>query len=336
MGDKSKIEWTDATWNPVVGCTKVSEGCRNCYAFELHGNRHKGKINGAKLPEQYAKPFSEIQIFPDRLDQPLRWKRPRKIFVNSLSDLFHQDVPDDFIDEVFAVMALCPQHTFQVLTKRPQRMRDYLSKPSSPYAIDKLADLSPLMEQWGWMSPEDAANIAPPGSVLPKWPEWPLPNVWLGVTVENQQAADERIPLLLQTPAAIRWLSCEPLLGSVDLISAGAINYEIVNTWQSTMEPLIDWVVVGGESGSKARPMHPDWVRSLRDQCQDAGVPFLFKQWGEWAPSLSLAALPSKSTECVKAGKETLHRVGKRAAGRVIDGRTWDEYPNSEEVESSE
>ncbi|MBY9081021.1 phage Gp37/Gp68 family protein [Paenibacillus sp. HN-1] len=335
MGDKTKIEWTDATWNPIVGCSKVSEGCRNCYAFDLHGQRHTAKQAGKQLPEQYAKPFSEIQLFPDRLDQPLRWRRPRRIFVNSMSDLFHPDVPDEYIDEVFEVMAMCQNHTFQVLTKRPARMLEWFNTVRSRRPIQGQGVCtggSPFC--MGAYCKTHDASVGYCGS------PWPLPNVWLGVTVENQQAADERIPLLLQTPAAVRFLSCEPLLGSVDLskwlMTPGWVPsyYDPDNrNGQPNAEPTndyINWCIVGGESGSKARPMHPDWARSLRDQCQAAGVPFLFKQWGEWKETHSLRCNEPgiKGKPWVTFDPDTsVCRIGKQAAGRELDGRTWDEYP---------
>lgn len=357
MSDKTKISWTDSTWNVSRGCSKVSDGCRNCYA-EAMANR----FSGAGMPYEGTitdgRWNGRIRLAPKVLDQPLRWQRPRRIFVNSMSDLFHPDVPDDYIDQVFAVMALCPQHTFQVLTKRPERMLEYFT-PSA--CNDKLGDLSPWMEQWGWISPEDAANIAPPGSTLPKWPEWPLPNVWLGVSVENQKAADDRIPLLLETPAAIRWLSCEPLLGPVDLNAVprpdnayfaqrgerGCITDpnepDDYVYWHKRDQ--IHWVVVGGESGRNARPMHPDWARSLRDQCQAAGVPFHFKQWGEWAPHDRTATDSDPEFWIAHQGPagyvhtsippsdyglvEYMNRIGKAAAGRMLDGRIWDEYPEA-------
>ncbi len=347
------IEWTDTVWNPVTGCSKVSEDCRNCYAFALHDMRHKAYQEGKKLPQQYAKPFNEIQLFSDRLEQPLKWRKPRRIFVNSMADLFHDDVPFDFIDQVFAVMALCQQHTFQILTKRPKRMLEYFAVNETRWY--KLADIAPYMEQWGWISPEDAANIAPPGSTLPKWPRWPLPNVWLGTSVENQKAADERIPLLLQTPAAVRFLSCEPLLGPVDLDSIPGMDgiretvldpecwgdcdcnnmfgYDLGcrrNGGDGRLTRRIDWVICGGESGPNARPMHPDWVESLRDQCQSAGVPFFFKQWGEWAPFNQMDKLPGHETNAVKMGNVTCWRVGKQRAGRLLDGVEWNEFPGGE------
>ena len=282
-----KIEWTDETWNPVTGCTKVSEGCDHCYAETI-----AHRFTGTKA---YPNGF-DVTLRPERLDQPLRWKRPRKVFVNSMSDLFHKDVPDDYIARVFAVVALAPQHTFQVLTKRPGRMRSLLSS-----------------EQF-----ESAVFLATEGRFEGCFP-WPLPNVWLGTSVENQKWADVRIPLLLDTPAAIRFLSCEPLLGPIDLFA-----------WNIDRGMRVDWVIVGGESGPHARPMHPDWARQLRDDCLTAGIPFHFKQWGEWvtedqAPEDII--LPGLSTYLLGDDEPDFYKVGKKAAGREIDGQTWDEYP---------
>lgn len=326
MSDKSKIEWTDATWNPVTGCSKVSEGCRNCYALTF-SERFRG------TPGHYFENGFDITLRPDKLDQPLRWKRPRRIFVNSMSDLFHPEVSDDFIDQVFAVMALCPQHTFQVLTKRPERMAEYFRHHYRHAKVEIEAAAISI-----------DAGVEEEGEVTF---DWPLPNVWLGVSVENQKAADERIPLLLQTPAAVRFLSCEPLLGPVDLNAVPRTDNAYF-VWRGEKgcitdpnEPddyvywhkrdQINWVIVGGESGHKARPMHPDWVRSLRDQCQAAGVPFFFKQWGEWAQVHELRCNEPgiKGKPWFNFDPDTaLCRIGKQAAGRLLDGRTWDEFPS--------
>ena len=230
MGDKTHISWTDATWNPVVGCTRVSAGCDHCYAFALHDRRHAqnrfafraaGYDSGEEMratltrdgqgqrlpwPAQYDLPFSRVQLLPDRLDQPLRWRKPRRVFVNSMSDLFHEDVPDEYISHVFAVMAMAPQHTFQILTKRAGRQCDYLREMAS----------DPEGYAWAWA--REASNVFLDGREAPRAVEtWPLPNVMLGVSVEDQATADERIPLLLKTPAAMRFVSCEPLLEAVDL-----------------------------------------------------------------------------------------------------------------------
>ena len=290
MGDKSAIEWTEATWNPVTGCTKVSEGCRNCYAkFQAWP-----RLAASPSTVYYGRKFENVAWHPERFDQPLRWKKPRRIFVNSMSDLFHESIPTRVIDEIFRVMNLARRHIFQVLTKRPHRMQEYCA----------LRD--------------------------------PLPNVWLGVSVEDQQTADSRVPLLLQTDAAVRWLSCEPLLGHIDL-------------WhQFRWLSHIDWIVVGGESGKNARPMHPDWVRSLRDQCHRCSLAFFFKQWGEWTPERP-SSFGRRASGMVAFDNEarhynprqpddwltmtTMYRAGKKKAGRMLDGRTWDEYPNMETSE---
>ena len=342
MSDKTKIEWTDATWNPVTGCTKVSTGCDHCYAETI-----ATRFFGTPL---YPNGF-EVTLRPERLDQPIRWKRPRRIFVNSMSDLFHADVPDDYIAQVFAVMAIASRHTFQVLTKRHGRMKALLN------SRDFYATVRGHLRNTYGFSEVDAF-----GTDL-----FPLLNVWLGVSVEDQKTADLRIPLLLDTPAAVRFLSCEPLLGPVDLRDhvdrwteddLGTCDWGNCNSASVALrrdyahDPTdvhmlsvcaahrgIDWVIVGGESGPGARPMHPSWALSLRDQCVAASVPFPFKQWGEWKPTERLGAGvlddPREAyAEVVDDGKlqfiewrRIMCRVGKKAAGRELDGRTWDEYP---------
>ena len=303
MSDKTKIEWTDATWNPVTGCTKVSQGCKHCYA-ERDWARLQHLLRFA------GRAFTEVVCHPERLDQPLRWLKPRRIFVNSMSDLFHEDVPDEFIDRVFAVMSLSYRHTFQVLTKRPGRMRDYMMRDPMTGALRDLA-----WQIAGWRN----------GQVTP----FPRKNIWLGVSVEDQATADERIPLLLQTPAAVRWVSAEPLLGPIDLLRAGAIEMDSVGCLtpgggESFARGLVDWIVVGGESGPKARPMHPDWARSLRDQCASADVAFLHKQNGEFA---SVSEVEGHGLHFVFPDGATVRRVGKKAAGRLLDGVQHDGYP---------
>ncbi len=344
MSDKTAIEWTDATWNPVTGCTKVSAGCKHCYAEREW--RRMTKL----VPAYTGRDFTDVLTHADRLDQPLRWKKPRKVFVNSMSDLFHDAVPNEFIDRVFAVMALASRHTFQVLTKRPERMRDYLSSGDVVQRVIHQA-FKLDCEAGAWMNADH--NIG--GHKI-----MPLPNVWLGVSVEDQAAANERIPLLLDTPAAVRWISAEPLLGSVDLVVpfAGAK----VNSARGARPgiPPLDWVVVGGESGPKARPMHPQWARDLRDQCAAAGVPFLFKQWGEWVPrsscyhtfedGLSCADLDPGASKwpCIRLNENGgdghrlededggdsayMQRVGKKRAGRLLDGVTHDGYPEGDKA----
>jgi protein gp37 len=253
VADKSSIEWTDATWNPVTGCTKVSLGCDHCYAERIV-ERFKGK--GA---------FENVTLNEERLEAPLRWRKPRRVFVNSMSDLFHESVPDRYIADVFAVMALAKQHTFQVLTKRHGRMRSLLRRKAFRTGVQRAA-----LKRAGGEAPW----------LVEPW--WPLRNVWLGVSVEDQKWADIRVPALLDTPAAVRFLSCEPLLGPVDILHPYLVPGPdcACERGGSVCDPTIDWVIAGGESGPGARPMHPDWARSLRDQCLAAGVPYFFKQTG--------------------------------------------------------
>lgn len=341
MSDKTGIEWTDATWNPVTGCSKVSAGCKHCYA-----EREWPRMT--KLAQAYAgRDFTDVRTHADRLDQPIRWKKPRIIFVNSMSDLFHPDVPFEFIDRVFAVMALAKQHVFQVLTKRPERMLEYFKSFNDRSAEARGFNVCAWADKTFGISDAQIADIGR----TPKG----LPNVWLGVSVEDQAAANDRIPLLLDTPAAVRWISAEPLLGPVRLsglfglitddedVRIDALNGSFITSrYQEEPTPLgarIDWVVVGGESGPKARPMHPDWARSLRDQCAAAGVPFLFKQWGEWASTWGATTHLIYGDGTVVRGThdhpdawknktaETIARVGKKAAGRHLDGVTHDGYP---------
>lgn len=278
MGD-TKISWADKVWNPVTGCTKVSEGCRNCYA-ERMSKRLAGR---AGYPEDGFK----VTLHADKLGEPLRWKKPTRIFVCSMGDLFHKDVPDEFIAKVLDIIEKAPQHIFMVLTKRPERAEAFLN----------------------WCKVLWANSPIRPASCPPS-------NLWLGTSVEDQKTADERIPLLLQTPAAKRFVSYEPALGPVDLTrlpAAGA--YVCALRGARPAYPSLDWVIMGGESGPGARPMHPDWARSTRDQCQAAGVPFFFKQWGEWAPVWE------------KDGASVGRRVGKKAAGCLLDGKEHKERP---------
>lgn len=309
--DNTKIEWADASWTPIrarnlmtgkVGwhCEHVSEGCRFCYAETL--NRRLGTTFDFKPGHR-----ADIDIVLDEkmLTQPLRWKRSRRIFVCSMTDLFADFVSDEMIDRVFAVMALAPQHKFLVLSKRAARMQDYFAARTDgdPWAeaAGYIADLVGMREHPVVLEPSDM----------------PLANLWLGVSVEDQARADERISLLLATPAAVRFLSCEPLLGAVDLRLPPAAS-----------GPAVDWVIAGGESGRGARPMHPDWARSLRDQCQAAGVPFFFKQWGEHAPPEHIdPGWPALgyANDALEFGGT---RVGKKRAGRLLDGREWSEFPS--------
>jgi protein gp37 len=245
MAEHSSIEWTESTWNPVTGCEKVSPGCAHCYA-ERFAERFRG------VPGHPYEQGFDLRLWHDRLELPLRWKRPRLIFVNSMSDLFHPSVPDEFVLDVFDVMRRAEQHKFQVLTKRPERAAS-------------------LTERLLWSA-----------------------NIWMGTSVENQRFTI-RTRYLRGTGAAVKFLSCEPLLGPLDLDLSG-----------------IDWVIVGGESGPGARPMRFDWARDIKDQCRTADVPFFFKQWG--------------------AHDERGIRVGKHRAGRVLDGQTWDEMPRTRAI----
>jgi protein gp37 len=351
MGSKTGIEWTDATWNPIIGCSRVSEGCRNCYA-----ERHAGRFGGGKetVYSGLTKIVNGLPVWSGairetkQLLQPLRWKPGRpiydaktgarvgrdvskslRIFVNSMSDLFHENVTDEMRDRIFAVMALCPQHTFQVLTKRPERMLAYLQQVSDEKDMQRWVNA--ILELDTLPKPYDAEKV---GGLIEQM-EWPLPNVWLGVSVENQAAADERIPLLLQTPAAKRFLSCEPLLGSVLLrylhsVAHDGLEVDALSGFQfpeGCNEPRlceqIDWVICGGESGPGARAMHPDWARGLRDQCQATGVPFFFKQWGEYEPVSDDSAGP----HVAEIGGQKYLKCGKKAAGSLLDGVEWKEVP---------
>ncbi len=314
MGDKTKIEWADATWNPATGCTRASVGCDNCYAASM------SKRLEAMGSKGYEHGFTPAE-HPERLSIPGRWKRPRKIFVCSMGDLFHHDISFEFIAEIFNVMARTERHTYQVLTKRPQRMLDFFE----------------------WIGGE----------------AYPLPkNIWIGVTAENQETANERIPLLMQCPAAVRFVSCEPLLSSVNLTRAmyGA-NPMGMSCFGFTdgygYEALIDWVICGGETGNQARPMHPDWAIDLRDQCVAADVPFMFKQWGEWGNGgtddtrikcktvlrdgrscLSPAELGYSGylvQEWSALGACVMSKVGKKKSGRELDGTIWNEFPEKKE-----
>lgn len=260
------IQWTDETWNPVTGCAKVSAGCKNCYA-EGVANRFWGD-----------RKFTDVICHEDRLDAPLHWRKPRRVFVNSMSDLFHDDVPTSFIGRAFAVMALAATQTFQILTKRPERMRDLLSS-------EVIGPLKGHAEQYAW---ELTKNVPAREFRL----SWPLPNVWLGVSCENQETAEARIPILLQTPAAVRFVSCEPLLGPINLspfafdrraaIRDAMRGPAAMNADQAdavTAYP-VDWVIVGGESGPGARPCDVAWIRGIVEQCRSAGVACFVKQLG--------------------------------------------------------
>jgi protein gp37 len=252
---KTKIEWADATWNPVTGCTKVSPGCQNCYA-ERMAKRLAGRCG---YPAE--EPF-KVTVHPDKLEEPLKWKMPRRVFVCSMSDLFHEDVSESWIYEIFRVMERCPQHTFMVLTKRPERMRQMAR------------------------------------GVVTGWETEHRKHIWLGVTTENQEQTNKRIPILLDTPAAVRYVSVEPMLGPVDLDNIQADKYTNINALEGCG---ISWVICGSESGPKARPMQREWAFNLMQQCKAVGVPFFYKQ-----------------------GPDDNGFISKMP---VLDGRVWAEYP---------
>lgn len=331
MSDGSEIEWTDATWNPVRGCVKVSPGCLHCYA-ETFAERWRGVPGHA-----YEQGF-DLRLVPEKLDEPLRWREPRRVFVNSMSDLFQKGVPATFVAAVFGAMALAPRHTFQVLTKRPARAAAWFRWLA-------------LEEERSFARPRDVCSVEAHGhesvrAALPREPKgrhvceetddetlvaspaWPLPNVHIGASVENRRDGLPRIRHLRAVPAALRFLSIEPLLedlGELDLTGIG-------------------WVIVGGESGPGARPMHPAWVRSIRDQCAAAGVPFFFKQWGQWVETAPAAGgdlggdirrgavrIVTRDREPdghFRAGDVLMRRtLSKKGAGRLLDGVEHNAFP---------
>jgi len=348
---ETTIQWTERTWNPIAGCSVVSPGCTNCYAMRrvaprLAANPATPHYHGTVQPSKAGPVWTgKIGIAGDeKFLEPLRIRKPAMWFVNSTSDLFHEGVPDAVIDRVFAVMALCPQHTFQVLTKRSKRMREYFAHDDG-------------FGRWGFIE-HHARKLAevPEGLTLAQYGGRNLPNVWLGVSVEDQTRADERIPDLLATPAAIRFISAEPLLGPVDLTwiaepddeKDGVIDALLGCNWidgmgrgvayrstrpghegrvmtrhvcSSTDDILanrkLDWVIVGGESGSGARPMNPQWARDIRDQCAAADVPFFHKQNGEW---LSVSECEGDYPVHQFDDHRCVRRVGTKAAGRHLDG----------------
>lgn len=379
MADKSNIEWTDASWTPIRAryknplgqtklgwhCEHVSPGCENCYSGEMNERRF-----GTGLP---FKPGhrKDVDIFLDEkmLLAPLKWKRPRKIFVCSMTDLFGEFVPDEWIDKLFAVMALCPQHTFQVLTKRSKRMREYMTASGLQ---SRLADAANEF----WLAHKKASmvllkfSIDVPGKVtvgtVTAFTQFPFPHVWLGVSCEDQTRADERIPDLLATPAAVRFVSAEPLLGPIDfnkLNWIGGRKIDALSSYTSTPlaapgywqhepndMPKLDWIIIGGESGLNARPMHPDWAGSIRDQCAAAGTAFFFKQWGEWTPGENAKYAPTRtertaewwnhewhfgtltpkqSDELRGEDDPDLYRIGKKRAGHRLDGVEHQEFPKA-------
>ncbi len=327
MSKETGIEWTDTTWNPIRGCSRVSDGCRNCYAermahrFSGPGQPYEGLT---QLVNGHPAWTGKVTLVEKHLLDPLRWEpirtqteaeeiagsygtRPRSIFVNSMGDLFHPNVRDAWIAKIVAVMIRANWHIYQVLTKRPERAQCLLSSE----------------DFWRLVNAEIHATLG----VIVHWSKLP-DHVHLGVSVEDQVTANERIPLLLQTPAALRFISAEPLLGAIDL-SALPRPPEFHRSpygWHHWWPKKLHWVIVGGESGPGARPMHPDWARRLRNQCVFAGVPFFFKQWGEWLGAGQDGPLRKDGQCTINCSNEPI-RVGKRAAGSLLDGHIWREFP---------
>lgn len=362
MGSQSDIEWTDATWTPLKArnpkdgktgwhCVKISPACTRCYAATFNMRRLP---NGGTGLDYVATSDAETYLDEKTLLQPLGWRKPKRVFVCSMTDLFGEWVTDEIIDRVFAVMALCPQHTFQVLTKRADRMADYCNAIGKTRRIMSIA--RELAAGRGTAMMNRAAVQV-----------FPLPNVWLGVSVENQKYADERIPHLLNTPAAVRFLSIEPLLGPVNFMRVLVEHKLSLGAGKSLrpenmpVAPKLHWSIVGGESGREARPMNPHWVYDIRDQCRASGTAFFLKQFGEWAPwgcsgiasgwtrtrvvgdkiygklhnsdfqdgYKEIPVLEGKDfeTRFLEPGMVGVVRVGKKLAGRLLDGKEYNEFP---------
>lgn len=381
MAETSSIEWTDATWNPVTGCSVVSPGCTNCYAMRLAGTRLAHHPSRAGLTrDTKAGPVwtGEVRVNWDWIDQPLTWSRPRRIFVCAHGDLFHEEVGAEDLSLIYGTMIAAHHlrgHQFQVLTKRSARARQMLNDAG----FWQQAMATATAEIMDRTDPQNRRRDDARATCGDYGPDAPPPGIWLGVSAEDQTRADERIPDLLATPAAVRFVSAEPLLGPIDFWAVRRYNprglpwidalsglvmrgaYLARSPSESSLNtsvripgelPALDWVIVGGESGNGARPMHPDWGRGIRDQCETAGVPFFLKQWGEWAPQLGAIDLYEfgevsrrqwaawngddgrwdywdRPMWCDDLGdpKDCLVKVGKRAAGRLLDGRTHDAMP---------
>lgn len=288
--NKTTIEWTDYTWNPVTGCYKVSRGCKNCYAEVLMKRFGKGRS------------FREVRTHPERLNQPLEMGKKlhgKKVFVCDVSDLFHEDVPFTFICQVFATIAACPETTFQLLTKRPERALDFWN-----YVRSKFKAIDTVLTAFGINSFDPTL--------------FPPQNIWIGTSCEDQATANQRIPILLQIPAAVHFLSCEPLVGPITLPTTKGI----------------DWLIAGGESGHGAAPMHPEWARSLRDQCAAANIPFFFKQWGAWVDNKNMpreAVWKNYKQHVFGSGyfSTEVWNLGKSKAGHLLDGKEYRAFPTN-------
>lgn len=323
MGDKTGIEWTDATWNPVTGCVKVSQGCKFCYA-----KREWPRLAGNKKSIYAGRKFEDVRVHPERLKQPLLWARPRRIFVNSMSDLFQEGVPFDFIDQCFGVMSVCGQHTFQILTKRPERAVEYFrTNPGERQAAWFTCAVAQLLENKA-TTEDGAVEVHARKNV----PGYPPRNVWIGTSVEDQESADLRVPQLLDVPGRVRFLSIEPLLGPIDFGGDRWINHRDPRMHERPIE-RVDWIIVGGESGGSGRPMASEWVRTIRDQAAAFEIPFFFKQWGEWAPpaqvpdSDKMLVLHTGDVGVGNGSREVVFKFGTRRTGRLLDGQLHDAMP---------
>lgn len=327
MADRTSIEWAHATVNAISGCSVVSPGCKNCYAMRAgaHNRPHHPSRGLTQRAANGQHVWSgAVRLNEEWLKRPLTWAKPRRIFWNAHGDPFHPAVPQEWVDRELAIAALTPQHRHLMLTKRSDRMRRYFEN-------NHLAERVLGWCRYFGFLPDSA-----------KW-QWPLPNVWVGVSVEDQKRANERIPDLLATPAALRWLSCEPLLEPINLSNIDCQKHAPGRGlyWVDALTgehddmgrpcppaPRIDWIVAGGESGPGARPVHPDAFTTLRDRCADARVPFLFKQWGEWIARAHL----TETQKLLLKGKQ-FHattesvRLGRSEAGRLLCGRKHDAYP---------
>jgi protein gp37 len=347
VADGSRIEWTDATWNIVTGCSVVSPGCTNCYAMKLAGTRLKHHFSRKGLTvDTKAGPVwtGETRVNWEWIDQPLEWARPRQIFVCAHGDLFHASVGWEDIALIYGVMIAAHHlrgHILQVLTKRADRMRELLQRQ----AFWELANASAGAEIMTRVDPLNRRSDDARATCDDYGPGNPPPGIWLGTSAEDQQRADERVPHLLATPAAVRFVSAEPLLGEIDFLGIRISEYVSLNALTGShldelgerdkCGPKLDWVIVGGENGP--RPMHPDWARSVRDQCAAAGVPFFFKQWGEWRPKtledgdrgLHQWVSPPDAPRfgSYTAADALMVRLGKGKAGRLLDGATHDAMP---------
>jgi len=392
----TKIEWADVVWNSFRGCLKVSEGCKNCYAITTaHQLNTRFKNAGNEAARKVAEKYSgltkvlnngeknwtgEVQVDYDTMMQPFKWKKGKRIFVNSMSDVFYEKISVADIAILFAVMFLTPQHTYMILTKRPERMNEVLNSEEFTRNVNFVVsnmkiDLLKQKDVKGWL--ETTKEILLSNELLPHCKNicsFPFKNIWLGVSVENQATANERIPLLLSTPAHIRFLSMEPLLDAVYLNRISVMMYPDRNMLESsclhtynvpytsfqgdgkphmilncTFKNSIDWVIVGGESGSKARPMNPRWVEHIKNCCEGANVPFFFKQWGEYVPvensvhdepffinekgygvPMDFEVIPKNKIHQFELSNNYVYKIGKHKAGRLLNGKEYNEFPKTD------